>query len=388
MNKTIATKKVPELRFPDFEDEWVIYSFENIAQRRKEKYNPKNSGEKFECVELESIDQRTGMLLNTFNSRNLKSTKNIFYEEDILFGKLRPYLRKYLFADFKGVCSSEIWVLFHKKGNNRFLYYLIQTDRFNYKASNTIGSKMPRADWKALSKQMFSKPSLPEQQKIADFLSQVDKKIELLSQKETALREYKKGVMQKLFSQEIRFKIKNDAGELVEPPDWEEKRLGDLLDYQQPTKFIVDSTEYDDSYNTPVITAGKTFLLGYTNEDYNVYKDWPVIIFDDFTLANHYVEFDFKVKSSAMKILRPAKKSVDIKYIYERMQLINFQKGDEHKRFWISEYSKLKIDVPCIEEQTKIANFLSRIDEKIEAVAERSRSHRQWKKGLLQKMFV
>ena len=85
--------------------------------------------------------------------------------------------------------------------------------------------------------------------------------------------------------------------------EWKEYTLGELLQYEQPTAYIVKSTDYNDNYKTPVLTAGKTFILGYTNERQGVYDELPVIIFDDFTTASQYVNFKFKVKSSAMKIL-------------------------------------------------------------------------------------
>ena len=89
------------------------------------------------------------------------------------------------------------------------------------------------------------------------------------------------------------------------PKNWEVKTLGECLTYEQPTKYIVKNTQYSDEYEIPVLTAGKSFLLGYTNDTENIFTQTPVIIFDDFTTSNKYVDFSFKVKSSAMKILRP-----------------------------------------------------------------------------------
>ena len=165
------------------------------------------------------------------------------------------------------------------------------------------------------------------------------------------------------------------------------KSLGDCLDYIQPTKYLVESTEYDDSYSTPVLTAGKTFILGYTNETQGIFEDnLPVIIIDDFTTATQFVDFPFKAKSSAMKIL-VAKENVSIKFIYETMQILKYEIGG-HERHWISKFTFLDISLPSIEEQTKIANFLSAIDEKIKLVQGQIEKMELWKKGLLQKMFV
>ena len=106
--------------------------------------------------------------------------------------------------------------------------------------------------------------------------------------------------------------------------DWEIYALDDLLNYEQPTAYIVESTDYNDNYRTPVLTAGKSFIIGYTNETSGIYKSLPVIIFDDFTTSSQYVNFPFKVKSSAMKILSPNTELVLPKFIYYRMQIIQF----------------------------------------------------------------
>lgn len=138
------------------------------------------------------------------------------------------------------------------------------------------------------------------------------------------------------------------------------KPLGEFLSYEQPTKYIVKSTEYDDSYDVPVLTAGQSFILGYTKENEGVFeasKDNPVIIFDDFTTSFHWVDFDFKVKSSAMKMLRPKKNDISFRYIYYAMTCIGFVPS-EHSRHWISQYSKFTIPVPPIEVQEEIVRIL------------------------------
>ena len=140
-----------------------------------------------------------------------------------------------------------------------------------------------------------------------------------------------------------------------------EYALGDLLSYVQPTPYIVNSTDYCDSYKTPVLTAGKSFVLGYTNETEGIFHDLPVIIFDDFTTASKYVDFPFKVKSSAMKILIPDTTKVLPKYIYYRMQTISFD-SSTHKRYWIQQYSIIKVQIPPLPMQERI---VARIEEKL-----------------------
>lgn len=136
--------------------------------------------------------------------------------------------------------------------------------------------------------------------------------------------------------------------------EFEKVKLVDVLDYEQPTKYIVESEDYDDNYKTPVLTAGKSFILGYTNETEGIFsEELPVIIFDDFTTSTQFVDFPFKVKSSAMKILKAKKEIADIKYLFYVMQQIHFN-ASEHKRYWISQYSQLEIPLPPLEIQQQI----------------------------------
>ncbi len=226
-------------------------------------------------------------------------------------------------------------------------------------------------------------PPLPEQQKIASFLSAVDEKIAQLTHKKELLEQYKKGGMQKLFSQAIRFK--DDNGD--EFPDWKKRELKDILQYEQPTKYLVSNSDYDDSYATPVLTAGKTFLLGYTGEKNGVFSSLPVIIFDDFTTASQFVDFPFKAKSSAMKMLSLVNEDENIRFAFEAIQMIKFPLG-EHKRHWISEYQNWPIMWPSLGEQQKIANFLTTIDTKIDLTTQKLNHAKVFKKGLLQQMFI
>lgn len=182
---------------------------------------------------------------------------------------------------------------------------------------------------------------------------------------------------------QLRFKDENGK----DFPKWEMKKLGEVLEYEQPTNYLVSSTEYNDKFKTPVVTAGKTFILGYTDETKGIFKNnLPVIIFDDFTTATQFVDFPFKAKSSAMKILK-AKGNTNIKFIYEAMQMIDYEIGG-HGRHWISVFAEMEILMPSIAEQTAIANFLSALDEKIHLTQTQIEKMEVWKKGLLQKMFV
>lgn len=152
-----------------------------------------------------------------------------------------------------------------------------------------------------------------------------------------------------------------------------EYELGELLPYEQPADYIVESTDYDDSYKTPVLTAGKSFIIGYTNETKGIYTKLPVIIFDDFTTSSKYVDFPFKVKSSAMKILSVNSEIADLKYLFYKMQTIQFDSAN-HKRYWISEYSKIKLDLPTLTEQQRIVNRIETMFAKLDEAKEKAKS--------------
>ena len=136
------------------------------------------------------------------------------------------------------------------------------------------------------------------------------------------------------------------------PRGWAICHLEDVIEYEQPTAYIVSSTNYSDSYPTPVLTAGKSFIIGFTDETAGVYNKLPCIIFDDFTTDSKYVDFPFKVKSSAMKILQ-VHEGLNIEYVSFFMSVTRLI-GDTHKRYWISEYSKLPIPLPPRNEQDRI----------------------------------
>ena len=268
-----------------------------------------------------------------------------------------------------------------------FIYYLLHQKKTVLKIGDSIsGSDPPNLSVEAIKKiNVYIPETISEQNKIASFMLAVDEKITQLTKKHELLTCYKKGVMQKIFSQELRFKADDGS----DYPDWVYIPLEEVLEYIQPTPYLVDSTAYSDEYSTPVLTAGKTFILGYTNETKGIFnKPLPALIFDDFTTALKFVNFPFKAKSSAMKILVSKSKNSNIRFVFEAMQLLGFVTGDEHKRYWISEYSKLEIPFPSLEEQTKIANFLSAIDEKIQNTQSQLEATKQYKQGLLQQMLV
>ena len=170
-----------------------------------------------------------------------------------------------------------------------------------------------------------------------------------------------------------------------------EYELGQLLTYEQPTPYIVESTKYSDEYKTPVLTAGKSFIIGYTNEKNGIYDRLPVIIFDDFTTSSQYVNFKFKVKSSAMKILTANTELVLPKYIFYQMQAISIDHST-HKRYWIQHYSKLKVRIPSLLlEQGKIIQqieeLFSQLDKGVETLQTIKQQLAVYRQAVLKEAF-
>ncbi len=236
-----------------------------------------------------------------------------------------------------------------------------------------------------LSKESFNKtliafPPFEEQKKIAEALSGIDDMLGALDEAIAKKRLIKEGLMQQLLTGKTRLPGFSD--------EWEELELASILSYEQPGPFLVHSTDYVDS-GVPVLTAGKTFILGYTNEDFGIYNNLPVIIFDDFVTDSKYVDFPFKAKSSAMKMLSVRDKDRhNIRFIYDVMQLIDFPMTD-HKRWWIAEYSHLKVRVPTsIAEENAIANAFSTIDKEIHSFEAQREKYTLIKQGMMQELLT
>lgn len=172
--------------------------------------------------------------------------------------------------------------------------------------------------------------------------------------------------------------------------EWTEYALEELLEYEQPTKYIVESTDYNDSYAIPVLTAGKSFILGYTNETSGVQNKLPVIIFDDFTTSVQFVNFPFKVKSSAMKILHANTEKVDPKFIFYRLQVIDFD-HNTHKRYWIQQYSKIKVKIPSLSVQLRIVarieELFSQLDAGVETLKKTKAQLAVYRQAVLKEAF-
>ncbi|QTO96795.1 restriction endonuclease subunit S [Helicobacter pylori] len=260
-----------------------------------------------------------------------------------------------------------------EKINNEFLYYLMLTLK-NKLLKLASGSIFLGVSPNKIKNLLIPLPPLDEQIAIANILSDVDRYLYSLDALILKKESVKKALSFELLSQRKRLKGFNQA--------WQRVRLGDILSYEQPTKFLVATTQYLQKGFTPILTAGKTFILGYTNDKHGIYTNIPVIIFDDFTTDSKMVNFPFKVKSSAIKILSLRNNNqADLKYIYEKLTLLKHQVTD-HKRYWIDEFSNFEILLPPLDEQAAIANILSALDSEIISLKNKKRQFENIKKAL------
>ena len=339
--------KEPKLRFPGYIDHLRTVTCGELFHERKEKGQ--------EGLPILSLSIHTGISDHELDDE--ESTKKVkrsedkslykrVYPHDLAFNMMRAWQGAFGVSKVDGMISPAYIVASPSSEIDAdYLDYYIQTDRF-IGAANSLSYGVTVEAWE----------------------------------------DRKKGVMQKLFSQEVRFKA-DDGSEF---PDWEKKKLCNVLSYEQPTKYIVESTEYNDKYDIPVLTAGQSLVLGYTNEKNGVYiasPTNPVIIFDDFTTSFHWIDFPFKVKSSAMKFLTLNDNDCNFLFVYNAMQVIDYTPMS-HSRQWISTYSMFEIPYPCLAEQQKIADCLSSLDDVIEKQKATLAAWEEMKKGLLQQMFV
>ena len=271
---------------------------------------------------------------------------------------------------------SSLYVCFtaDKRLDNEWLMQLLKTPKMNfYYNINGEGGVRVYLFYPNFARIKTSFPSLQEQQKISSFLALLDDRIATQIKIIEDLKKLKSAIRAKVFKQ-----LESSC------ECWSE--IGNMLQYEQPSKYLVTSTEYSDSYATPVLTANKAFILGYTDEEFGIYSKGECVIFDDFTMDVKFVNFPFKVKSSAIKILT-ANSSNDLYFVYEYLQNLGLV-SEEHKRHYISEIEPMIVACPTFEEQQNISNLLRSFDSKIEYANRELILYNKQKQHLLSQMFI
>ncbi len=384
----------------DYPDNWEMLEFADFVIRSSKRFNPKKNDGDYKCIELEHIQEKTGRITGFTKSSTQKSTKNIFNEGQILYGKLRPYLKKYWHADFKGVCSSEIWVLDSKdeKCLNSYLFYLIQTHRFDQVANVSSGTKMPRADWGFISDYPFAIPPKKEQKGIVEILSTWDETISKTEKLIKAKKRYKNGLMQRLFSSNVRF------------PEFEKE---EWVGVKLKKFFKPFSDKNKDNEDLPILSCSKVhgitlqsniFDKRVASKDIKRYKvvERDDLIYDPMLLWDASIGF---LKEVDRGVISPAYNTFKFKknsgyrpffeYLFDthymRYNYKAISQGTNRRRRKAPAEAFLNIDVKVpksIDEQKKIASLLGSLTKEIELLKEEITFFQNQKKGLMKQLLT
>ena len=338
----------------------------------------------FTYIDLESVYQGTLIRESIISKDGAPSrAKRILRQNDVLFQTVRPYQQNNYHFDLYGdYVASTGYAQLRSEASSRFLYYLLHEQKFVRRVlACCTGTSYPAINSKDIGGIKVYVPTEEEQQKIAEFLSSVDTRIEQLNRKKSLLEQYKKGMMQRLFSQEIRFK--DEQGEPY--PDWDEKRLGEVSIIKTGESNRADSSitgEYTFFDRSQDIRASNRYLF-----------DAEAVIVagegQEFTPKYFIGKFDLHQRSYAiMNFNTVAGKFVFFYMTYRNYYFLSQAVGSTVKSLRLPMFQKMPLNIPCSEEQQKIADFLSAIDRKIELVAGQLEQARTFKKGLLQQMFI
>lgn len=381
-------KRVPDVRFKGFTDDWEqqkLGDFGSVQMNKRIFKNQTSETGEVPFYKIGTFGKKADSFISNKIFQQYKRDYPYPHKGDLLIsasgsiGRVIEYRGEQAYYQD----SNIVWLEHNSELLNSFLkafYQIVKWDGIE-------GSTIKRLYNKNILNTKITLPKIAEQQNVGYLFRAIDNLIALQQKKLEQLKLLKKAMLQQLFPDKTG-KLRSRFNGFTDV--WEQRKLGELLEYEQPTKYLVNSTQYNDKYKIPVLTAGKTFLLGYTNEKSGIKKaskDKPVIIFDDFTTSSHYVGFPFKIKSSAMKLLSPTNNKWNVNFVFNVLKNIRYKPAG-HERHWISKFSKLKVYVPNYDEQEKVGEFLSDFDNLI-ALHQRKLGHLQLlKKFLLQKMFI
>ncbi|WP_278978687.1 restriction endonuclease subunit S [Alistipes finegoldii] len=382
-NNNDKTLNVPPLRFPEFSGEWEEEQLDSIATLSKgigiSKEQLSEDGEpcilygelytKYKSEIIKQVESKTDI-----DCSKLKRSK----ANDVIIpcsGETAVDIATARCVPFDNILlGGDLNIISLHKYDGAFMSYQLNGKRKYDIARVAQGVSVVHLYGEHLKAIKTYNPSLPEQQKIAKLLSLIDERIATQNKIIEDLKKLKSAIRKKIFSL-----LKDEYTKSFE--------INQLLDYEQPTAYIVANDEYStDTRLTPVLTANKGFILGYTDEKNGIYQKGACIIFDDFTMDAKYVSFPFKVKSSAIKILT-AKPNVNLRFMFEYLSHWEL-KSEEHKRHYISEISPLVIELPSKEKQNIIALLMTSLNNKL-TIEEKAKIRYEVQKGyLLSQMFI
>lgn len=372
-----------------------------VANLRKGKYQPLDS-QPVRCIELEHLEKNSGRIIGEIDARTQNSTKNIFKAGDVLFGKLRPYLRKFGLPKFNGVCSSEIWVFISNTDfiTNKYLFYSLQMEYFISSACKTTGTKMPRADWNFVQNVPVVLPPLSEQKAIASLLETWDTAIEKTEALIVAKEKQFKWLLKTLISDqqdnpERRKVTLEDACKIIVSPVDKKTVNGEL-----PIKLC----NYTDVYYNDTIGSEIDFMAATAKpleiEKFSIIEGDVIITKDSETPADigipAYVKesIDNLLCGYHLAILRPKKHTIGEYVCYAlisprvKYDFYRFANGITRFGLTTESYQKIKISLPLLSEQKRIVLLLDTARKEVEALKKLTEKYRTQKRGLMQKLLM
>ena len=380
---------MPKLRFKGFTDDWEQRKFGEFAQRQSE---TRMSDNEVPCVEYEDVIAEQGVLNKNIRAKENNKTGIVFSEDDVLYGKLRPYLHNWLNPDFKGVAVGDWWVLKPQDMDKNFLYRLLQTPQFDDAANQSTGTKMPRADWKLISNLEFRVPgSIEEQAKLGKHFNNLDNLITLHQRKCDELQKVKKYMLQKMFPKkgekvpEIR--LAGFTG------DWEQRKLGDIAECLDNMRIPLNAEEREKiPGDIPYYGAGN--IQGYINK--HLFEEDLVLLledgdaFDDYQTKSiaQYVTGKSWVNNHA-HVLRPLGDSY---FLYSTLAHKDIRQwtqlaGASRKKLVQEAMLNIDIAIPNKDEQNKVGNVFRELDNLIALHQRKHETLKEIKKYMLQNMF-
>mgnify|MGYP001863786747 CR=1 FL=1 len=378
-------KCVPALRFKGFNNDWAQHKLGDIAQRK----NKTSDCSKLPNVSYEDISPNIGTLNKSVNKLSTGKKGILFKKDDVLFGKLRPYLNNYLFADFTGIAIGDFWVLNHKEAP-QFLFYLIQSPKFRYISNISSGSKMPRSDWNLVSNYKFNVPAVFEQTNIGKTLKLIDTLITLQQRKLQQLKLLKKAMLQDLFTDKNVPKLRFNGFDA----NWIQCKLGKetlLTMGQSPS-----GSTYSDQPSTYILVQGNADLK----------NGWvkPRIWTTQITKLAKKGDIIITVRAPAGKVGRTNFDVVlgrgvasihgndFIFYLLSKMDMNKYWKkyaaGSTFESINSDDIKNTRVHVPNLSEQNRIANLFLRLDDLIRFQQNKLNNLQKTKQFLLQNMFI
>ena len=372
------------MRFPEFSGEWEEHTLSEYLEF-KNGLNPdaKRIGSGLPFISVMDI-----LSEGVINYDNIRGKVNATEKEiecfgvkdgDLLFQRSSETLedvgRANVYMDNRTAIYGGFVIRGRKIGNYDplFFKYLLATPLARKRTCRMgAGAQHFNIGQEGLSKISLYFPSIEEQRKIAEFLSLIDERIATQNKIIDKLQSLIKGIGNDVFG-----KLRKDIGLNA--------KVGDVLSYEQPQPYIVEDTEYT-AGGTPVLTANKAFVLGYTSETDGIYDKGDCIIFDDFTLDCKYVDFPFKVKSSAIKILTAKNKEL-LRYTFEFLKYLDLS-TDEHKRHYIAETQKQEFILPTTQIVRTIAHAFSTLSSRMQTIVKQRDMLELQKQYLLRQMFI